>query len=136
MSVASTLSRHRHLLGWSLGLASLLAVVPAHADPYTEEGEHNVIVEGRLERVVATPAGLLVGFEKMRAPNACAASGSTFILVPQANSAMLYTVMTAWASKARKISIRVEPYTATPPQNPYVPDRGTNYCTAMRVQLG
>ena len=127
------------LLVAAAALSSLTCSMPSRAQERADDKaphfEHEMSIKGKLAHVIATPAGLLVGFERSRTAAACAVSGSTFILVPQADSAMTYAVMAAWTSTARVVTIRVEPYTLTPPRNPYILDRGTNYCTAMYVRL-
>lgn len=92
-------------------------------------------VRGRVVEVSATAAGILVVFKNNIAPVNCEKSGSYRILIRQNDTSMTQLFMTAWASGKRNFRITTLPYADVPPVNPYVPDRGDNYCTALHIEM-
>ncbi|SDR13964.1 hypothetical protein [Pseudoxanthomonas sp. CF125] len=92
-------------------------------------------VRGKVAEVSATASGILVVFKKSIVPANCKKSGSYRILIRQQDTSMTHLFMTAWASGKHNFRISTLPYTSTPPINPYIPDRGDNYCTALQIDV-
>lgn len=125
-----------------LGCAIFLAM-PVYAQEGTAAtASHNIgdskhtgpgWVHGKIVEVSATAAGILVVFKNNIVPVNCEKSGSYRILIRQNDTSMTQLFMTAWASGKRNFRITTLSYADVPPVNPYVPDRGDNYCTALQI---
>lgn len=91
-------------------------------------------VRGEVVRLSATPDGILVAFKNNAMPANCNNTGAYWVLIPERNSTMTHLFISAWEKGQRQFRISTDRYVGPAPANPYA-DRGSNYCTATRIDV-
>lgn len=146
-SSASSVTLRRMLARTAMALASgaiLFSAAPGYAQKknapvYREDiGDLKYTgpgwVRGEVTKVSATPDGLLVSFKNNAMPANCNNTGAYWVLIPERNNTMINLFISAWEKGQRQFRISTDRYVGPAPANPYA-ERGSNYCTATRVDV-